>query len=101
MEDITHLAEPLCGVYILWGDNICIYVGASNHVLNRLPHHKSRRRNNAKYQWKQVTFEACKPEELVQKEFIAIRQYQPRFNKQNIGGPIKRIDLKALGLRLR
>ncbi len=98
MQDLSYLVEDYSGVYLLYQDDVCIYVGQSRKVIKRIFAHVV----NPRMVFNRVLVEACSEDKLDETEFKLIREYQPTKNKTMAGKPMDRvIDLAALGLPIR
>ena len=87
--DVTHLLNELSGVYLLYLDDILVYVGKSTHVPQRVMDHKRSRR----LQFNRVMVHWCEVAELDKLEFQTIRSLQPTHNVRDAGPPLVKIDL--------
>lgn len=76
-EDVTHLFNRSCGIYVLLdGDAVC-YVGQSRDVVYRVNIH----RRDMRFKFNKVLVRYCEPHQLDRLETELIKQYKPLFNK--------------------
>lgn len=94
--DVTFVINDKPGVYVLYYNDVCLYVGHSKHVIQRIRKHRA----NGLMQFNRAEVRFCELEDLARLEFVFIRKLQPRCNVQNVGEPLvdRKIDLVALGL---
>lgn len=94
--DATFALYERCGIYVLYEDRTCLYVGQSKQLIRRVRQHRSL----GVILFNRVEIKLCEPEELDTLEFHTIRELQPKLN-QTLSGPTlteKRVDLVKLGL---
>jgi hypothetical protein len=83
LPDYTRTAQPrppeiCCCVYFLWRGEICVYVGQTRNLRQRLPRHKKL------LQGDRITWIYFKREELNRAEGFYIWLLRPRRNYRNI-----------------
>lgn len=76
-DERTESADPNCGVYVLYRNNVVIYVGQSIDVDKRLDDHYHARRR-----WDREAIHACDLEDLDQIEAALIHFYEPSENRR-------------------
>ena len=75
--DVTLLINDGPGIYALWLDDRCIYVGQSKHVYKRIRQHRA----NGLFAFSRVTVSFCGVDELDKLEYLAINHFKPERNK--------------------
>ena len=73
MSDVMRI---ICGVYYLWDGAQVIYIGSSRNVPRRISKHRSSRLDFAGY-----FVDECKPEQLLDMEAAAIKEFKPILNE--------------------
>ena len=103
MQDVTHFARDMCGVYLLYQDEEVAYIGASIHVPSRVRIHAK----EGKIKFNRVMVTYCAMDELDSLEHKLIQEHWPAGNKASKHYPARhyynpaktRVDLSALGLK--
>lgn len=95
LTDITHLFEHVSGVYILYENNIIVYIGQSTNIVQRVNKHRSDNR----FCFDKVLVHWCTSDELDTLEFKYINQHRPKFNRTNLGSTFgSELDLVSVGI---
>ena len=102
------------GVYGIWCGNICLYIGSSNNLWDRLTTHKkaviTKDIATNKKQWKKkqlyeyiqknrrlCSFTYIETADIANTEKYLIQKYHPRFNIQGLYTPYKPPKIKDVG----
>lgn len=74
-EDFSALIVPRCGIYALYMDDVCVYVGRTVNLFQRLQEHYR------KFAFNRIYFKPCRERELDSLEQRMIFELEPTRNK--------------------
>jgi len=80
-QDMSYLFAKKVGIYLLYKDEVCLYVGQSKDIFSRISEH--RKASRIRFNW--VLIRECDKEELDHLEFLFVRKFQPALNKAHSG----------------
>ena len=82
------LDDHKCGVYALFYEEECVYVGKSTRILRRIRKHKS----TGKIRFNKIMIRFCEQAELDTLEYFYINKLRPIYNSTD------KLDASVLGL---